>query len=456
MSPFKRLALSRSAIFFAAFLFPLLIVLIGHRYEKISPAAGHFAFGWEEGRVAASLVQGYGYASPFPVPTGATAFVPPVYPLLMAGVFRLLGVYSVQSAIVLLILNCLFSGLTAVLVFLLSDMLFGATIAVCVGWSWALNPYAAYLNSSRLGYTSLATLLILAVLLLAYRLGPASKSASWFGMGALCALAALTNSSVSLILILLWMWQAWRLLRSNTSALRPMMLTFIGFVLLYSPWVIRNYIVFGKVIPLRSNLGLELAAGNCLSPSQRRPVEPRDIFESYDLKNRGAQKDDLLFAMSQHPSVNKMELERVKELGEIAYMAQKRNEAFRCIVTDPTAFGFLTLRRIIFTWTGAAYIWPEYSAMFEIIQILGVVIYSGVSIFAVSGLWILWRKSHELALPFVILLLVFPVIYYVTHMTFRYRFPIDPEILSLACFSLISAIRRGSNVAESGITWNPS
>jgi len=57
-------------------------------------------FGPEVCSIASHIVRGQGFSSPFHQDTGPTAWVAPVYPYLVALVFRLFGIYSVASAIV--------------------------------------------------------------------------------------------------------------------------------------------------------------------------------------------------------------------------------------------------------------------------------------------------------------------------------------------------------------------
>src|SRR5262245_65992864 len=63
----------------------LIAVLLLYR-EQLSPQWDYFSFGWENGRVARSIVSGQGFSSPMVLPTGPTAIVPPLYPFLLAGV----------------------------------------------------------------------------------------------------------------------------------------------------------------------------------------------------------------------------------------------------------------------------------------------------------------------------------------------------------------------------------
>src|ERR1700680_900159 len=84
-----------------AFVLRLAVITIGHTY-RITPRRDHFQFGWEMGRLARSTATGHGFGSPTDLDTGPSAWAPPVYPYILAGVFKLLGVYRAASAFVIL------------------------------------------------------------------------------------------------------------------------------------------------------------------------------------------------------------------------------------------------------------------------------------------------------------------------------------------------------------------
>src|SRR6202163_4232115 len=76
-----------------ALLLRLAVITIGHTY-RITPRRDHFQFGWEMGRIARSIALGQGFSSPSDLPTGPSAWAPPVYPYILAGIFKLFGIYS--------------------------------------------------------------------------------------------------------------------------------------------------------------------------------------------------------------------------------------------------------------------------------------------------------------------------------------------------------------------------
>ena len=61
------------------------------QHEHPKQAASVIPFLFESGNIAHSLAVGAGFSSPFRVNTGPTAWMPPIYPLLLAGVFRIFG-----------------------------------------------------------------------------------------------------------------------------------------------------------------------------------------------------------------------------------------------------------------------------------------------------------------------------------------------------------------------------
>jgi len=54
-------------------------------------------FGYETGRIAKSIAEGHGFSSPLSIETGPSAWLTPVFPYLLAGIFKLFGVYSYKT-----------------------------------------------------------------------------------------------------------------------------------------------------------------------------------------------------------------------------------------------------------------------------------------------------------------------------------------------------------------------
>src|ERR1700749_147443 len=102
-------------VFWVAFAVRVLYLTLAHTY-RIRPYDDHMLFGEEMGRIARALATGYGFSDPFLANTVPTTWVGPLFPLLLAGVFKLFGVFTSLSAWVILPLDSLFSALTALTV----------------------------------------------------------------------------------------------------------------------------------------------------------------------------------------------------------------------------------------------------------------------------------------------------------------------------------------------------
>jgi hypothetical protein len=147
-----------------------LVIAISLIEDQFSPKRDHFSFGWETGRIARSVALGEGFSSPLHGPTGPTALMPPIYVYLVAAVFKVFGVYTLKSAVVILTLNSLLSTLTCLTVFFIANKSFGREIALRAGWMWALYPYAIDFAACRVWAYCLDTLLFSLLFLVALHL----------------------------------------------------------------------------------------------------------------------------------------------------------------------------------------------------------------------------------------------------------------------------------------------
>jgi hypothetical protein len=104
--------------------FVLRIAVVASSFLSIAaPSLDHGQFGAEMGWVARSLALGHGFSSPFFPSTGPTALVPPLFPYLLAAVFRTFGLYTAKSAFAILSLDSLLSALTCIPIYLILNML---------------------------------------------------------------------------------------------------------------------------------------------------------------------------------------------------------------------------------------------------------------------------------------------------------------------------------------------
>jgi len=386
-------------------------ILIGHTY-RFKSTDDNFGFGWEMGRIGASLASGHGFSNPFGPATGPTAWEPPLYPYLIAGVFHIFGIYSKASAFVLLSLNSVFSALTCIPIFLIARRIFSEKVAVASAWAWALLPNVIFWCTRAIWETSLAALLLTTIFWLALTLEDREGWMPWFQFGLLWGITALSSTSLLSFLPAAGLWAWYRRGRRGKQSLMGVALASIVFVACIAPWLVRNYQTFGKFIFIRDNFGAELRLGN----------------------GNGA---DGTWMEYLHPTQDVYAMRQFQAMGELPYIAMRKRQALDYIRADYARFVGLCFKRFIYYWAGppkATQPWWMGQAKNSLFLASSVLMFWGLGRalrFRKPGSWLLFW-----------LILCYPALYYVVFPAPRYRHPIEPEIAILAVFLVTEAGKR--------------
>ncbi|HZR32009.1 MAG TPA: glycosyltransferase family 39 protein [Terriglobales bacterium] len=402
----------RSPVFIVlvALLLRLAVIGIGHTY-RITPRRDHFQFGWEMGRIARSLAAGQGFASPTDLPTGPSAWEAPLYPYLMAGVFKLFGAYSSASGFVILAINSVFSALTCLTIYGIGMRLFGPIPANWAAWTWALFPYAIYWPVRVVWETSLSAFLLSLVFLLSLRLVKESRRSDWLTLGVLWGLIALTNPTMLSFLpfSLGWIW--WKLRVLGKKPTLNVALVLVLCVAVMAPWLARNYLVFGRFIFVRDNFGMELhLANNEVSGGK--------------------------WTRSEHPGNDPQQMKKFQEVGELPYMQAEQRAAFDFIRAHPGQFLRYCSQRAVYFWIGN----PQETLVGS--WNLGLARHLAFFLSAAAafvGLWLCFRNQVPCTFLFACLMILFPIPYYIAHPSPRYRHAIEPEMVLLIVYALWQA-----------------
>ncbi|MDP9040136.1 MAG: hypothetical protein M3O02_12850 [Acidobacteriota bacterium] len=464
-------------LFWTGFLLRVLYLTLAHTF-RLRPIDDHFQFGWEMGRIGRALATGFGYADPFTGHTGPTAWTPPLYPLLIAAVFRLFGIYTLASAWVLLTLNSLFSAATAPLVYSLALRTFAQatphrdartpdarSLALWSAWLWALYPAALQYAVRWVWDMCLTTLLFTAALLLALRIRQTATAAElkdnrhtpdntasettnaansnnaptnthtnatrdWTLFGLLWGLIALSNSSLLLFLPACIGWMLWVNLRARNPpaqagqrrrnralarALGHALLACACTTAVVAPWIARNWRAFHAFVPMRSNFGAEL-------------------YESADPLNQGFPNVATLPLAEAAP-----QLARYRRLGEIAYSREQGQRARLLIRAHPALFAAHAVKRVYFFWISVPH--PADTAAAAFAEALRRLDYSFLSLAGLFGLALALHRRVPAATLFLAAFLLLPLIYYFITVQARFRHPLEPLIDVLAVLLFQSADR---------------
>lgn len=390
--------------------FAVRMVVVYFYYHQLPDADQNFEqFGWETGWIARSLASGHGFSSPFFPTSGATAFVPPLYPLLLSGIFRIFGIYSLVSAFLILTLNSLFSALTCIAIYWSAHHSLGSRGARIAAWVWAFYPFAIYFSAGRVWEYSLTTLLLTTCFCFAQRLHTSQRWLVWTGYGAFYGLAAYSNPAVLSCFPFLLAFSLWQLRKRGHRWFCKGSIATLALIAVLSPWVIRNYKALGIFSPMRDNFWLELYAGNCLPPTPvDRPSCP-----------------------SPHPPSNPVEMRKYLSMGEIPYLQEKHVLAVQWLRQHPLDYARASLHRFVYYWTGYWSLNPAYLAI-EPTELPMMFYVCGVTLLMLRGIWRFWKWNPEAGLPYFLLLIFFPAAYYLSLALIDHRMPIEPAIIVLA------------------------
>jgi 4-amino-4-deoxy-L-arabinose transferase-like glycosyltransferase len=413
----SRAPIPKSVLWLVLLSFALQVATVGvFRQYRTRPQDNHFGFGWEMGRIARSIAQGHGYSSPYGDSTGPTAWEPPLYPYLMAAVFKLFGIYTYASAWVLLTINSLLSALTCIPIYLIASKTLGERVALWSARTWAFLPYIWYWSVHWIWDTTFTPLVLSLIFLLALELEESRGWRDWIVFGLLWGLGALANPTMLAFLPFcgLWIWRQRR--RRSLPSLPRIALSSAIFFLVLAPWLVRNYQVFGRFVFLRDDFGLQFRLGN----------------------GDGA---DGMSRVYLQPNLNKLEFEKFQRMGEIAYAAECKRSALEWIRAHPGRFFAVSLKRFFYYWNGvpkptdSTSFWDFRSSLFL-----------ASSVLAILGLVLALRQKRRGAWLFAGLILTYPSVYYVVYPHARYRHPIEPELLILAVFVVSQVKNRTSKL----------
>lgn len=393
---------------------PLWIVLVGLVVRLIAIAALGLprfnAVYWREFEMADigySLFRGLGFSSPWLIDSGPTAWTAPVYPWLVSLVFHIFGPFNNASAIALLTFNSVFSALTCLTIYAIARRVFGEKAAVWSAWVWAVFPFAIYWSVTWIWETALSTFLLSLLFLLTLKMDGDDRLWPWVRYGVLWGLCALTGTSILIWLPFSGCWLAYRLYRGGKRFLVPAVLSAVVFWAVITPWLVRNYVVFHKFILIRGDLGSELRAGN--NPQ----AEGMWVWE-YRAGN-----NPILFAEFQR-------------MGEVAHDAKQRQLAIEWIKENPARFAKLSCRRFVYFWFAD----PKSE-----VQVLKPLLFL-LTPLSIGGVLLCARRKIPATFLFATLLIFYPMVYYFTFPTDRYRHTIEPEMVMLATFWLVAESKK--------------
>lgn len=380
---------------------------------------------FELGQVAANIAEGRGFSSPFENGSTPTAWFAPLIPLLWAGLFRLFGTFSPASLATIYSLQIMARALSSVVYFQIGRKVLRRPdrrlplITALVITLWPDH----FIVTTRPWYWAWQELGVALVIYLGLIFTEHGRIRSAVALGAAAGATLLVN--VTPLPIYLFILSV-NLRRSFAGVALSIALS-LGLI---APWMVRNYLVLDQIVPLRSNMPVELLQGN---------NERGSIIQS---------------KASLHPNVDKKERERYQELGEMGYVDEAKERFWSYIKTHPSELFGRTASRMVMFWLtdlvtdevygGTSWGVKTRTERFTTLLVLLQALLPLMALFWAIAFGRLFTlpKWQLLASPLAIL----PLPYYLTHIHPTYQASVRPYLLLLPLLSM--AKRRKAEVIQ--------
>ncbi len=334
-----------------------------------------------------------------------TAYLTPLYPLFLSGVYFLFG----HSYLAVRIIQSLIGSLTCLVIYFIGKKTVGKRVGAIAATISIFYPFFVYYTT----YLRVETLFTFFLAVAVYGLITNIQKPDWknlalsgifTGLAALCkpTTFAFIPFSVLGFLVIFGI--------RKVATYRNIGIFLFFFVIILSPWVIRNRIVFQRIIPSETRLGPALLDGTLLF----------NALEQHRAKQEKQTNPVLL---------------KGKELNEIERNEYYTKEALNFIRRNPKYMMKLAVRKFLNFWR----LYPHTGSIYTVhsqtlIVLISFLSYGLLLPFSIVG--VLLSLGNWKQFTFLYGLIVsFTVIHMVFWVQIRYRLPIMPYMIVFAAFS---------------------
>lgn len=382
--------------------------------------------GAEMERAAAGLARDGTIGGIFAEDSGPSAHVPPLYAAYLGGLYWLWGWETIAGR---LAQEASSIAVTALSLLLLPALARRVKLPESAGWAAALSmavlPINLWIEASGSWEQPYAALVLIVSIFVFTRLSDEGWGSrrTVLAAGLVVGVAALLSPA---LLPAFGVFAAGALASSRPRRRVAAGILTVGATvgLMVTPWAVRNYRAVGAFVPLRSNLGLELAVGNHDGADGRTYVRAAD---GQAVRPR-------------HPFVDTRELDRLRESGEVRYMSQRGREAVTWLRMHPWQAIGLVFRRFRLFWFPPQDMWDASSSG----KTLKAITFSAIGAGALFEIILLVATKHKYAWLLASCAIGPSLIYMVTHVDPRYRYPVFALTTMLAFAVVAGPLERAS------------
>jgi 4-amino-4-deoxy-L-arabinose transferase-like glycosyltransferase len=293
---------------------------------------------------------------------------PPVYPL-----FLVLSMTTGKSYVTIVILQSIIGAGTSLCAYLIGTQLFDRKTALLAALGVAVYPYFI-MHDTALQETGLFTFLTALAIMLLLKSRLSASKVVWVIAGLVLGLAVLTRTTLVVFVPFAFLWLLFFAGVTRREAITKTAVVALGFMLVLSPWLLRNYFLIGS--PTLSTLsGLTLWAGNNPYTFSNYPIGSIDASVGKAWENLPPGDDTAIKQLSND---------------EIAQNSWFLHKAFGYMKEHPGETVKRSFRKV-----GAAFSWRQNPARERFVQAAYFLSYLPTLILGIAGAWMSRRRWRE-------------------------------------------------------------
>jgi 4-amino-4-deoxy-L-arabinose transferase-like glycosyltransferase len=357
--------------------------------------------------LARSLLAGQGYRftehwypfTPANTPTAHWSFL---YPLYLAGIYRLIGYHPLGARLFQGIVG---GALMCLFIYLIGRRIVSERVALLGAGLAAVYGYFIYYSVALMTETFFIVMVLLS-LLVSLQLKDEPSLARWILLGLSLGVATLIRQTILLFAPVLFVWLFWEL--KGRIRLWHFVVSLGMIVLLITPWTMRNYHVYRQFLPLNSNAGYALYASNHphLGTDWRNESIVVPVPEELAGQNEAAINHALL------------------------------RKGIGFVLEDPGRYLWLILDKALEYFQ----FWPssQSSSVSNLVRVLSFGLYMPFMLLGLLLSLSHWRNY----IPLYLFATVYTGIHLISWPSIRYRLPVDAVLMLFAGLAVLTPVRR--------------
>ena len=361
-----------------------------------------------------NLVQGNGYSMDIDPPYSPSAYRPPVYPFFLATIYKLFG----HNYFAVKVMQSIVGALTCVLIYLISIEVFSRKVGIISALISSVYPAFLYYTNTMI--MEIVLIFIVAVTVLLFVKAVKHKTLKYqIAFGVSIGIASLCRPAMLLypFFAMLFMYFIYS---NKKEFFKHTGLMFISMLIVLTPWTIRNYVVFGKILPVvAKGMGSQIWTG-----LRTAEMDPHDL-DNRVFKSAVEIRDSL--------TAGRTEIDAQEMLLKLA---------FREILSNPIDYVIVTFKKVGKLWyhpIGAIRTLPKYSQTAANLLIVAYYIMLGL---ALTGLIMSFKNRLLYSAPFLITIFYFTAVHSLLLTLNRYRVSALPFVIIFSAYGLTEIYQR--------------